>query len=249
MSSQRSASGVGCLAGVAMLLAAGLVPAADSAAPAVERRQLQANDVDGKAVKVPQADRASVLVFLMAEQPQSQKVIEQLTGVLGPNPAVQVVAVISGQQARALADSLKGKLRGPVVIDPEYAIAGKMSVRAWPTTLVILPSGEEAAHLAGLAKSYTKDLAAYLDFAGGKIDRQALTRRRSANTRRTGPAIASRVTKRSRRWRRRWAAPPCAASATPNTSPPLRRIGCTVRRRWGSVRCATVRTSRSSPRC
>jgi len=177
MNRSRSLSLGGCLA-AAMLLLAGLLPAAQpDAAPAVERRLLQANDVDGKPVTVPQADRASVLVFLMAEQPQSQKALELLAGVVGPTPAVQVVAVASGPQAQALAKSLKGKLPGTVVADPEYAIAGRLSVRAWPTTLVVLPGGEELAHLAGLAKSYAKDLEAYLEFAGGKIDRATLNSR------------------------------------------------------------------------
>lgn len=163
-----------------MLLVAGLLPAAaqpDAAPGRRGDRLLQANDVDGKPVTVPQADRASVLVFLMAEQPQSQKALELLAGVVGPTPAVQVVAIASGPQAQALATSLKGKLPGTVVVDPEYAIAGRLSVRAWPTTLVVLPSGEELAHLAGLAKSYAKDLEAYLEFAGGKIDRATLKRR------------------------------------------------------------------------
>jgi len=143
--------------------------------------QMTATDVDGKAVKVPEADRPTLLLFFMAGQPQSQGALEQVAAALEPKPTVQVVAVVTGQQVEAAAKAIKGKLPGVVVLDPDYALAGKMGVRAWPTTLIILPDGHALAHLAGLAKSFAKDLASYLDFVAGKIDRETLQKRLSTS--------------------------------------------------------------------
>jgi tetratricopeptide (TPR) repeat protein len=150
-------------------------------ADAANKRQLSAADLNGHAVNVPQPDRASLLLFVMADQPQSQKALEQVAAAVGAKPAMQVVMVVSGQKAEAAAKSLDGKLPGPVVVDADYGLAGKMGVRAWPTTLIILSDGEELAHMAGLAKSFAKDLECYLDFTAGKIDRETLSRRLSAS--------------------------------------------------------------------
>ena len=183
MSHKRSAPIVciaAALAAAVVAVAAVGLAAAEPAAPAPPKRELSATDIDGKPVQVPQADKPTLLVFLMADQPQSQKEAEEIATAVGAHPGVQVVTLVSGQQAEASAKTLKGKLPGAVVIDKDYALAGKMSVRAWPTTLVIQPGGQELAHLAGLAKSFAKDLDSYLDFAAGKIDRETLHRRISA---------------------------------------------------------------------
>lgn len=167
---------------VAVVVASALssMPGADGAAAQV-LRELAATDIDGKPVKVPQADRPTLLLFLMAGQPQSQGALEQVAAALGPKPSVAVVAVVTGPQAEAEAKALKGKLPAAAVLDPDYALAGKMGVRAWPTTLLIQSDGQELAHLAGLAKSFAKDLAGYLDFAAGKIDRETLKGRLSTS--------------------------------------------------------------------
>ena len=165
------------LAAAAVALAAFGATAAEPAAP---KRELSATDIDGKPVQVPQAEKPTLLVFLMADQPQSQKEAEEIAAAVGSHPGVQVVTLVSGQQAETSAKMLKGKLPGAVVIDKDYALAGKMSVRAWPTTLVIQPDGQELAHLAGFAKSFAKDLDSYLDLATGKIDRETLQRRIAA---------------------------------------------------------------------
>jgi len=168
---------------VAMTAAAAVALAAVSlvaAEPAAVKRELSATDIDGKPVQVPQTGKASLLVFLMADQPQSLKEAEEINAVVRNQADVQVITVVSGQQADTAAASLKGKLPGAIVVDKDYALAGKMSVRAWPTTVVIQGDGQQAAHLAGLAKSFTKDLESYLEFAAGKIDREALQRRLSA---------------------------------------------------------------------
>lgn len=183
MSPERSAPIVcvlAVLAAAVVALAAVGLAAAEPAAPATPKRELSAIDIDGKPVHVPQAEKPTLLVFFMADQPQSQKEAEEITAAVGAHPEVQVVTLVSGQQAEASAKALKGKLPGAVVLDKDYALAGKMSVRAWPTTLLILPDGQELAHLAGMAKSFAKDLDSYLDFATGKIDRETLQRRISA---------------------------------------------------------------------
>jgi thioredoxin-like negative regulator of GroEL len=158
---------------LAVSLAIGNLIAAPTPAP-TGKKSLSAVDTDGHTVTIPSEGQATVLVFIMTEQPQSQKAVEEVAAALGAKPAVQVVTVLSGQQPEAAAKTLKGKLPGSVVIDADYALAGKMSVRAWPTTLVILPDGEELGHLAGLAQSFGKDLSCYLDFVAGKIDRETL---------------------------------------------------------------------------
>lgn len=171
-----------CLVAVLTAAVVALATAGLSAAePAAPKRELSTTDIDGKPVRVPQADKTSLLVFLMADQPQSLKEAEVITAAVAARQGVQVVTLVSGQQAEAAAKSLKGKLPGEIVVDKDYAVAGKMSVRAWPTTLVIQSDGQELAHMAGLAKSFAKDLDAYLDFATGKIDRETLNRRISAS--------------------------------------------------------------------
>ncbi len=172
------------LVAVAVLLVTGSTLGALAAAPTpvtADKKPLSIVDTDGHPVTIPAEGRATVLVFLMTEQPQSQKAVEEISAALGANPTVQVVAVFSGPQPETAAKTLKGKLPGSVVLDADYSLAGKMSVRAWPTTLVILSDGEELAHLAGPPKSLDKDLACYLDFVAGKIDREALKARVSSS--------------------------------------------------------------------
>jgi Flp pilus assembly protein TadD len=70
---------------------------------------------------------------------------------------------------------------GPVVLDPDYAACGKMSVHVWPTTVLVNASGQQVAHLAGISNTYAKELEAYLAFASGVIDKAALTQKLAAN--------------------------------------------------------------------
>src|SRR4029453_11299433 len=66
---------------------------------------------------------------------------------------------------------------GAVVLDPDYAASGQMQIHVWPTTVLVNAAGEQVAHLGGISNVYGKELAAYLAFAGGTIDRAALTQR------------------------------------------------------------------------
>jgi len=137
-----------------------------------------ATDVKGVAVKVPAERKATVLVFVLPEQPQSQAVLEQLKGALGAAD-VQVALVVSGKEAEAGAKKLleTGKIEWPVIADTEYAGSGRMSVHVWPTTVVVGADGRQVAHLAGVPRSYAKDLESYLANAAGKIDAAELQRR------------------------------------------------------------------------
>jgi hypothetical protein len=44
----------------------------------------------------------------------------------------------------------------------------------WPTVVIVNPKGVQVAHLPGLPVTFSNDVAAYLDFAAGKIDQAAL---------------------------------------------------------------------------
>ena len=83
----------------------------------------------GAEVKVPAADKPTVLLFIRAEQPQSHQALKQAATIL-EGKAAQVLVVLSGQeaaaQAKALADSAKSPW--PMVADTDYAASGKMSV-------------------------------------------------------------------------------------------------------------------------
>lgn len=138
-----------------------------------------AQDTTGKTFTVPVAKRVTVLLFVMAEQDHSQHAMGYAQQVLADRPEVQIAAVLSGEQAASSAPALmkKTKWTMPLVADQKYEASGQMLVRVWPTTLVIAGDGKLLAHIGGSPASYSKDLAAYLDFALGKIDATTLQQR------------------------------------------------------------------------
>ena len=161
------------LAVLALLLS---VVSAVAAEPATSWK---VKDTQNNALTVP-TDKTSVLVFLRADQLQSQKAIEQLHGALKTRQDLQMIALVSGEDAAQAAAKLSvkdSKWIWPVVTDPLYAASGKYAVRSWPTTVVISKSGEQISHIAGLPPTYANDLVAYLDFAAGKLDQAALEKR------------------------------------------------------------------------
>lgn len=164
-----------------LLLGIGVVLGCATMILALEPSTVQwgGTDVRGAKVTVPQAGRTSVLLFVMAEQARSQDLIKQVATLIHDRDAFQVIVVLSGEQAAAQAAKLNsaGECPWPIVPDPDYTASGTMAVRVWPTTLLVQPSGEVLAHLAGLPKAYAKDLESYLSFAAGKIDRAALEQR------------------------------------------------------------------------
>jgi tetratricopeptide (TPR) repeat protein len=142
-----------------------------------------ARSTAGADVAVPIAGRVTIIAFLRAGQDQSDDAVKQIASATADSTAT-VVVVISGQNApgavgKFVADD---KIRWPVVLDADYALAGTMSVRVWPTTLVVASDGAQAAHLAGLPQSFAADLPAYIEFAAKRIDAATL-RSRLATTR------------------------------------------------------------------
>ena len=160
------------------ILSASPVLAAES--PASAPVQYSGRATNGAEIAVPSAGKVTVLAFLRAGQEQSDAAAKQIAQTLAkgtPGAAdAQVVVVISGHTpADAVAKFVESaKIAWPVVLDPDYALSGKLAVRVWPTTVVVAADGTQAAHLAGLPASFASDLSAYLDFAGKKIDQTAL---------------------------------------------------------------------------
>jgi tetratricopeptide (TPR) repeat protein len=141
--------------------------------------QWTARATTGNEVRVPIADKVTVVTFLRPGQEQSDAAVKQIAESSAPNAAAQVIVIISGQiPPDAVQKFIEAdKIAWPVVLDADYALSGKMSVRVWPTTLVIAGNGTQVAHLAGLPPSFAADLSAYSDFASRKIDQSALASR------------------------------------------------------------------------
>ena len=146
--------------------------------------QWSGKDIAGKDVSIPAAGKTSLLLFIMAEQAQSRDAIKQMAASLGGAGDLQVLVVISGEQAAAGSVGLQksGQCPWPIVADTDYAASGKASVRVWPTTVLVSPSGEVIGHLAGVPKTYARDLDSYLAFAAGKINKDELAKRLSTDT-------------------------------------------------------------------
>jgi tetratricopeptide (TPR) repeat protein len=155
-------------------------PAAGADAAAAAGGQWAARDVQGAAVGVPDVKRPTVILCLLAGQPQTAQVTDALRAVLVTAPDAQVVAVVSGTDAAAQIKQMTsgaGPFPWPIVADADHAASGKWGVHAWPTTVIVSPSGEQVMHLAGLPKGYANDVEAHLAFAAGQIDRAALAGR------------------------------------------------------------------------
>jgi tetratricopeptide (TPR) repeat protein len=137
-----------------------------------------AADVSGARVKVPDGGETTVVLFLLAGQPQGNQVITALQAAVAKSPSVRVVTVVGGTEAAAQVRQLTAdKHPWPIVLDVEHALSGKLSVHAWPTTVVISPDGGRVGHLAGQPKAYASNVEAYLEYAAGRIDRAGLDRR------------------------------------------------------------------------
>ncbi|CAN5464764.1 hypothetical protein BH10PLA1_BH10PLA1_03270 [soil metagenome] len=163
------------LKSLVILLSIGGLARADEKPPVVD---WTVKDVRGTEIKVPAADRSTVLVFARIDQPQSAEALANVK-IAVEKSNVQVIVIFSGETAAAQGKALQadGKYDWPVVADPDFAGSGKMSVHVWPTTLVIRANGQQVAHLAGMPPTFAADLSNYLEFAGGKLDEPTLQRR------------------------------------------------------------------------
>lgn len=165
---------------MSLALVAGLCSASLSMAGLVTTRAADVgwtgSAISGSQVKIPAGDRPTVVLFYRSQQRQSQDAMTQLTQY--KPQGVQTVIVISGPQANEQAKALAKEQQDlPIVADPEYTISGRLDVHAWPTTVVINDKGDELGHIGGISKSYGVELAAYVDYAAGKIAKEELTKR------------------------------------------------------------------------
>jgi predicted CXXCH cytochrome family protein len=153
------------------------VPAADERKPIVVT--WSARSVAGSEVKVPADERPTVLLFLRADQAQSQQAVRMVLAATPQIGLAQVVAIFSGRQAEehAKAFAATGIADWPVIADPAYALSKTLGVEVWPATLVVQDDGVLVTHVGGAPLSLTVELGAYLDLAMRKIDRAALNRR------------------------------------------------------------------------
>ena len=158
-------------AGAVLALLLGARTAARDATALV---QVQARDLGGTEVRVPLADRPTVLLFARADQEQSTRSGDGIRMALQGLPPVQTLVVFSGKDSAVAAAAVAKALPWPTLLDPEYAIAGRLEISAWPTTVVVADDGHELTRLAGLGSTYVRDLNAYLAFATRTIDRAAL---------------------------------------------------------------------------
>ena len=170
---QALGSASGCCLMLA-LLASSAAAQTTPAATAPQPLTWSARDTSDRGIAIPSA-QTSLLVFLRPGQPQSEETIKLLLPLLKERKDVQVVGIVSGDDAGVGAAQLeKGKWTAPVVADTGYDASGKFGVRVWPTTVVVSPQGGQVAHLPGLPVTFSNDVAAYLDFSAGKLDRAAL---------------------------------------------------------------------------
>jgi tetratricopeptide (TPR) repeat protein len=135
---------------------------------------------DGTAIAIPaESKRPTVVLFVMPTQPRTHDVLAQLTPVIRAAEDVQIVVVVSGENAPHGAARVKSEesCTWPIVSDVDYTLSGLMNVHAWPTTVIVGGGGEVVAHLAGLPKHYAKNMDTHLAFASGKIDRAEFEKR------------------------------------------------------------------------
>jgi tetratricopeptide (TPR) repeat protein len=135
-------------------------------------------DVKGATVTVPQPGQTTIVLFLLAGQPQDAQGIASLQTVVAKSVDTRVLTVVGGAEAAGqIRQLIADKYPWPIVLDGEHVLSGKLAVHAWPTTVVISGEGALAGHLAGQPKAYASNLEAYLEFAAGRIDRTVLDRR------------------------------------------------------------------------
>ena len=159
---------------IVLLIGGALAQSAD----APRSVQWSAKDIKGAAVSVP-ADRPSVLAFIRADQDLTRQVLAAIQKTVVDTRMAQVVLIFSGPLAekQAQQQAWENSQNWPIVADSAFSASGKLNIHVWPTTLVINPTGQEVAHLAGATRNFSQELEAYLALAAGKIDKQGLEQR------------------------------------------------------------------------
>jgi predicted CXXCH cytochrome family protein len=179
---------------IASVPATGPAAMASTAPPRPAPLNWALSDVRGKALAVPAAGRPSVLIFLRTGSVQQPELLRILKKTVPDDRRAQVILILGGDEPavaarRLLAESSKEKsIPWPIVADATDEYFTRLQVHVWPTTVVVQEDGTQLARIAGVPDSLPVMLAAHLDFASGKLDRDALTRRlAAARTSNAGP--------------------------------------------------------------
>ena len=91
-----------------------------------------ARGTHNEGLAIPSA-QTTLLVFLRPGQSQSEETIKLLLPVLKDRKDVQLVGIVSGDDAPVAAAQLeKGAWKAPVVADADYTASGKFGVRSGP---------------------------------------------------------------------------------------------------------------------
>jgi Flp pilus assembly protein TadD len=157
-----------------ILLALGALALPLRAADTSNKISLSTTTTASQPLTLPDPARPSIVLFLRPGQAQSDDAIKSLAILMKTPKDVQIVGIVSGDDAQIGVSQLAKSWHYPLVVDPDYTTSGKFAVRVWPTTVVLTKAGEIVAHEAGLPVTYENDLSAYVDFASGKIDKAAL---------------------------------------------------------------------------
>jgi tetratricopeptide (TPR) repeat protein len=148
----------------------------EPAVPATPMLQWTGPTISHGDVAVPAVNKITVLLFAMADQDRTVKAMQEVQTELAADKDVQVIAVVSGEQADTDAPQVvkAGAWPYAMVADSTYQLSGAAAVHVWPTVIIVDAAGNIVGHIAGLPASLAKDLRAYLDFAAGHIDHDAL---------------------------------------------------------------------------
>lgn len=125
---------------------------------------LAATDLHGEMIRVPAADRVSILAALRTDDDRSGKTIAPLIAALRDQPRALVVMLVTGGDADEYArwlSTLAGNV-GHIIADETGDIGRRLDIRAWPTVLLIHTDGEQLARLTGAPVSLALRLPGYL---------------------------------------------------------------------------------------
>ena len=152
-----------------------------SSTQAVEKVRWSAKDTTGRDVAVPSAEGPTIVAFLRPGQEQSDDALQQIKALLAKQPAARPVLVFSGPDNAAAGQQFAAArmVTAPLLLDSDYAIASRMNVHVWPTTVIVASDGVEIGRLTSLPSTFAADLQTHVDFAANQIDQAARDKRLS----------------------------------------------------------------------
>ncbi len=147
------------------------------------------------------AGKVTVLVYLSAQQRQSERALEIAHRVVGTLPSgdIQLFFMSADMDQtdyfRQLRDHLKA--HEPFALDEGCAYYGQIGLIVFPTTVVASKDGKLLHVLAGWTRDYEHKLDSYCRHALGELDDAALDRRLHAKQQDADPARATAERHRS----------------------------------------------------